>query len=130
MMAETMSYELVSPERRLASGEAGAVSFPGQLGELTAMPGHAHFFTTLRPGFVSVDGGDGGRFFVTGGFAEISPDGVSLLAEEAVEADAVTSEWLEGKRAEAQAAFEEAGEDRKIVLGQIVNDYAFLASQR
>ena len=67
-----LNFELVSPERMLASREAGAVTVPGQMGDLTAMPGHAAFLTTLRPGFVVVDGGE--RYVVTGGFAEIAGD--------------------------------------------------------
>ncbi|MGF1446059.1 MAG: ATP synthase F1 subunit epsilon [Pikeienuella sp.] len=128
-MAETMTFELVSPERRLARVDARSVVLPGQLGELTAMPGHAPFFTTLRPGYVTVDDGAGGRFFVTGGFAEINQESLAVLAEEAVEAEAVTADWLDAKIAAAKEALAEAGEDRKTVVGQIVDDYGFLRAQ-
>ncbi|GMG82485.1 F0F1 ATP synthase subunit epsilon [Paralimibaculum aggregatum] len=128
-MAETLKFELVSPERMLASKEAAAVVIPGQMGEITAMPGHSLFFTTLRPGYVTVDGGAGGRYFVTGGFAEISPETLSVLAEEAVEAEVVTADWLRGKMADVQKLLDEAGEDRRTALAQTVNDYAFLAER-
>ena len=69
-MADKMSFTLVSPERQLASGEADMVVIPGMEGDLGAMPGHAPFLTTLRPGLVTVtDGGSVTEYFVTGGFA-------------------------------------------------------------
>ncbi len=128
-MAEKMQFELVSPERRLASAEAAQVVLPGLMGELTAMPGHTPFLTPLRPGFVTVDGGAGGRFFVTGGFAEIGPEELSVLAEEAVEAEEVTADWLSAKIESTEKALAEAGEDRRTVLAQVLNDYRFLAER-
>ena len=86
---------------------------------------HAPFLTTLRPGFVVVTaaGGKGEeRYFVTGGFAEISDDVVSVLAENAVTGDAVTGDWLDGQIAEAETALENAAEDRKQAARQKVDD--------
>ena len=72
-MSEMMTFELVSPAKKLASSEAEAVTIPGMEGDLTAMANHAPFLTTLRPGFVTVRNGSAEeRYFVTGGFAEIS----------------------------------------------------------
>ena len=83
-MADTLKFELVSPERKLASAEADAVTIPGMEGDLTAMPAHAPFLTTLRPGFVVVrNGANQTRYFVTGGFAEVSDRGLTVLAESA-----------------------------------------------
>ena len=80
-MADTMQFDLVSPERRLASGQARSVQIPGAEGQLTAMPDHAPMITTLRPGIVRVEMTDGVKTFgVVGGFAEITADGVSILA--------------------------------------------------
>ena len=53
-MADTLQFELVSPERKLASVAASAVTIPGIGGDFTAMPNHAPFLTTLRPGVVRV----------------------------------------------------------------------------
>jgi len=83
-MADTMQFDLVSPERRLASMEVTSVQIPGADGDMTAMEGHAPTITTLRPGVLTVDGPDGTQaYVVTGGFAEISSRGVSVLAERA-----------------------------------------------
>ena len=78
------TFDLVSPERRLASVPAREVLLPGTDGDMTAMPGHAPVITTLRPGLLRVvhDGGTD-EFVVSGGFAEVTATGVSVLAEEA-----------------------------------------------
>ena len=84
-MAETMQFDLVSPERRLVSGQATAVRIPGADGDMTAMPMHAPVVTTLRPGILTVEM-DGGsqEYAVTGGFAQISAEGANVLADEAM----------------------------------------------
>ena len=81
-MADTMQFDLVSPERRLASVAAREVRIPGADGDLTAMPGHAPLITTLRPGILTVVSAEGvADYAVTGGFAEITAEGVTVLAE-------------------------------------------------
>ncbi|MRX51607.1 F0F1 ATP synthase subunit epsilon [Paracoccus sp. S-4012] len=82
-MADTMQFDLVSPERSLVSVPVREVRLPGTEGDLTAMPGHAPSIVTLRPGLVTVvdASGTATEFAVTGGFAEIAGDSVSLLAE-------------------------------------------------
>ena len=122
-MADKMTYELVSPERKLASGEADMVVIPGMMGDMGALPGHAPFMTTLRPGVVSVtSGSETSEYFVTGGFAEVSPDGAAVLAEEAVARSDLTREYIDGKIAQAEAALEAAGDDGRQAAGQLVDD--------
>lgn len=110
-MADTMKFDLVSPERRLASVEATEVRLPGTDGDMTVMPGHAPVITTLRPGIVRVIGPSGqADFTVTGGFAEITADGCTLLAERSLAASdmtqAVYDEMVEELRARHAAAKE------------------------
>ncbi|WP_279481221.1 F0F1 ATP synthase subunit epsilon [Aureimonas sp. SK2] len=85
-MAESFKFELVSPERLLLSEQVSAVVAPGSEGYFTAMPGHAPFMTTLKPGVVhaTLAGGGERRIFVQGGFADINPQGFTLLAEHAM----------------------------------------------
>ena len=91
-MADTMQFDLVSPERMLASVQASAVRIPGVDGDLTAMPGHTPVITTLRPGLVAAEGPEGNTdYVVSGGFAEITADSVSVLAERAVPRAEVTA---------------------------------------
>ena len=94
-MADTMQFDLVSPERKLASGQATAVRIPGADGDFTAMPLHAPAVATLRPGLLSVDM-DGGttEFAVTGGFAQITSDNTTVLADAALPKAEVTAEFL------------------------------------
>ena len=101
-MASTVQFDLVSPERRLASFPATEVQIPGAMGDMTAMEGHAATITSLRPGVLKVVGSDGVKaFVVTGGFAEISATGVSVLAEQAVPLNELTSAALDALVADA-----------------------------
>ncbi|MFN0264968.1 F0F1 ATP synthase subunit epsilon [Tepidamorphus sp. 3E244] len=85
-MADTLNFELVSPEKLLLSGDAVEVTVPGSEGEFGVMPMHAPFISTLRPGILKVKMGDGAEhdIFVRGGFAEAGPEALTVLAEEAV----------------------------------------------
>lgn len=128
-MAEGFEFELVSPERRLAAGPATAVVIPGVAGDLTAMPAHAPFLTVLRPGFVAISTGAGTtEYFVTGGFAEVSPGVVSILAEEAVEKSALTRARLDGWITAAEAALAAASEESRAALALRLNDLRGVAA--
>jgi len=81
-------FELVSPEKLLFSGEVEQVDVPGAEGDFGVLAQHAPMVTTLRPGILTVHGAGGEqRIVVLGGFAEVSADGLTVLAEvaEAVE---------------------------------------------
>lgn len=95
-MAEMMQFDLVSPERSLASLEASEVQIPGADGDFTAMALHAPVITTLRPGVLTVVTTSGSeQYLVTGGFAEVGAAGTSVLAERAYAKADVTPELLE-----------------------------------
>jgi F-type H+-transporting ATPase subunit epsilon len=100
-----MQFDLVSPERRLASLQATEVVIPGAEGDLTAMPAHAPLITTLRPGVLRVVTPEGSESYaVTGGFAEINAAGATVLAERAVPAAEFTQALADELVAEAEAA--------------------------
>jgi F-type H+-transporting ATPase subunit epsilon len=86
-MPDKLAFELVSPERLLLSSEADMVTVPGTEGEFGVLVGHAPVLSTLRPGIVVVE--DGGRvtrrFYVRGGFAEVTPAGLTVLSEDATD---------------------------------------------
>lgn len=110
-MADKLQFDLVSPERLLASVEATEVQIPGAEGDMTAMADHAPLITTLRPGIVRVIGGDvAGEYVVTGGFAEINASGVSVLAERAMPRADITQEDYEAMVKSANAALKKAEE--------------------
>jgi F-type H+-transporting ATPase subunit epsilon len=108
-MADAMQFDLVSPERRLSSVQAREVQLPGTDGDMTAMPGHAPTITTLRPGVLRViHAGGSDEFVVSGGFAEITGTGVSVLAEQALRRADLTPELHARMVEEARAALEQA----------------------
>jgi F-type H+-transporting ATPase subunit epsilon len=84
----TLHFELVSPEKLLFSGEVEQVDVPGSEGDFGVLAGHAPLVTTLRPGILTVHGAGGKQqIVVLGGFAEVSAEGLTVLADaaEAVE---------------------------------------------
>ncbi|MBR7621801.1 ATP synthase F1 subunit epsilon [Phenylobacterium sp. 20VBR1] len=86
-MAGKLHFSLVSPERELFSGEVDQVDAPGSEGDFGVLAGHAPFMTTLKTGRVKVyNDGKVLAFDVEGGFADVTPDGLTVLAEKAVEA--------------------------------------------
>ncbi len=106
-MADTVQFDLVSPERRLASVQAREVQIPGADGDMTAMPDHAPTITTLRPGVLRVvHAGGTDDYVVSGGFAEITATTVSVLAEEALPKSEVTQAIYDRMVADAKAALE------------------------
>ena len=130
-MADSMQFDLVSPERRLASLTARAVQIPGAEGDLTAMPDHSPMITTLRPGLLTVTAADGAesRYAVIGGFAEIRTEGTTVLAEHAVPAEEMTSEVLEGFLSDAAAARDNASAEDLDALAKAASDIAALGNQ-
>jgi len=108
-MADTMHFSLVSPERSLAAMQVTEVQIPGAEGDLTAMPAHAPTITTLRPGLLRASGPAGvSEYLVTGGFAEIGAEGVTVLAERAMPRGDVTQKDFDALLAEAAELYEKA----------------------
>lgn len=84
-MADKLHFDLVSPERRVFSGEVDQVVVPGEEGDFGVLPQHAPFMSVIRPGAITVmNGADSERTFIHGGFAEVTPAGLTILAEEAI----------------------------------------------
>lgn len=128
-MANTLQFELVSPERKLASVSASRVEIPGMAGDFTALPDHAPYLTTLRPGIVRVvTSAETSEYVVTGGFAEVSPEATTILAEVAVPRDQASREMVADLVAAAEKALSEVAEDGKIGAAQRVRDAQRLAS--
>lgn len=109
-MADTMQFDLVSPERKLLSAEVRSVQIPGADGDMTAMPDHAPTITTLRPGLLTVEAVDGTHeFVVTGGFAEIG-ESLSVLAEKALPRGDMDQATYEALVEEAHASYRKTKE--------------------
>ena len=126
-MAGTLQFDLVSPERRLASFAVTEVGIPGTAGDLTAMAGHEATITTLRPGIVRAVGANGVRAFaVTGGFAEITAASVSVLAESAIPVEELTGTLLDKMIDEARSLAAMALPEDRDTADKLVNDMLVL----
>ena len=103
-MADTVEFELVSPQRLLKSEPVEMVVVPGAEGDFGVLPGHSLLIATVRPGVIDIhrDGAVAEKIFVAGGFAEVSPERCTVLAEEAVPVGDID-------RAEAKKRLEDAG---------------------
>lgn len=108
-----LHFELVSPERLLFSGEVAEVDIPGTEGDMGILPGHAPVLSTLRPGVVTVtkEGGAKERIFVRGGFAEVNPQGLTVLAEVAVPVAELHADLLAQQVKDAEEDVADAQDD-------------------
>jgi F-type H+-transporting ATPase subunit epsilon len=112
-MATAFKFELVTPERVLMSADVDQVLVPGADGDLTILAGHAPVISTLRPGIIEARTSDGKttRIYVRGGFCEIAPDSLTILAERASDAEAMTGDALASEMKSAEAELASAGND-------------------
>jgi F-type H+-transporting ATPase subunit epsilon len=94
-----LRFDLVSPERLLMSAEVDQVDVPGSEGEFGVLANHAPLMTALRPGVLTIQsqGRPGEKFFVRGGFAEVTARGLTVLAEEAMPLAELDRASLEGR---------------------------------
>ena len=103
-----LHFDLVSPERLLISADVDQVDVPGSEGDFGVLAGHAPVMTTLRPGVLTMmaTGKSPEKFFVRGGFAEVTLEGLTVLAEEAMPLAELDTAALEQriKNAEEDAA--------------------------
>ncbi len=109
----TIKFELVSPERVLMSEDIEQAVVPGSEGEFTVLPGHSPVISTLRPGVLTVtsEGNKVRRLFVKDGFAEVKPEQLVVLAQEALDIDELGPEQIAEELKAAEAALEAAHDD-------------------
>ena len=114
-MPDLFTFELVSPEKLLFSGEVEQVLVPGAEGDMTVMAKHAPLITTLRPGLLELDfpGGKRQRFFARGGFAEVIPAGLTVLAETAIDLDEMDPKHLKQAISDAEEDVADLSGDAK-----------------
>ncbi len=112
-MVDKVTFELVLPERLLIAVDADMVVAPGVEGDFAVLPGHQPMISALRAGAVEIYDADklSRRVFVAGGFAEVSADRFTILAEQATAADQIDRGALKDEIEAARAAVSEAGAD-------------------
>ncbi len=114
-MAEAFHFELVSPERLLMSEQVLSVVVPGIDGDFTVLSKHAPLMTTLKAGVIDAVLASGGtkRIFVRGGFADVSPNGFTLLAEEAMPLEDLNPAALDAQIKDAEEDVADASNEAK-----------------
>ncbi|MDZ4691225.1 F0F1 ATP synthase subunit epsilon [Terricaulis sp.] len=113
-MADKLTFALVSPERELFNGEVDHVVVPGAEGEFGVLPNHAPVMSVIKPGALKVinDGAER-RIFVNGGFADVTPEGLTVLAEEAIDLADIEPAQLEQDLKNATEDLRDANSDAK-----------------
>lgn len=124
MATDTIAFDLVSPEKLLLSVHADMVTVPGTEGYMGVMAGHSPLVSTLRAGMIEVksDGTDT-SYFIRGGFAEINPDKITVLAEEAIPMSELDVAVLEQRIKDAKEDVISAKTDEeRLLAAQLVDD--------
>jgi F-type H+-transporting ATPase subunit epsilon len=133
-MTDTVEFELVAPERLLLSAPVSMVVVPGAEGDFAAMPGHAAFISGIRTGIIDVYENSTDvidrRIFVSGGFAEVTPERCTVLADEAVALDGADRTAADQRLKAAQEALGDANSDdaRDAAAAEIAIAEALLAA--
>ena len=107
-MADKLTFSLVSPERELFTGDVDQVDIPGTEGDMGILPNHSPLMAAVRTGAITVyaDGSET-QYFIQGGFADVTPSGLTILAEKAVAMADVSAEEIANDIAAAKAHLEE-----------------------
>lgn len=113
-MAEPLKFDLVSPERLLVSEEVESVVVPGGEGYFTVFARHAPLMSTLKPGQLEVKGLSGAvqKYFVRGGFADVNPNGLTILADQVIPLEDLDAAALAQEVKNAEEDLADAGDDQ------------------
>ena len=120
-MSDTIKYELVCPESKVESGEADSVLVPGYEGDFTVLVNHAAYLSTLRPGMLKIfSSGNEIEYFVDSGFAEVSDQGLVVLAEKAIKKSDLDKGTINIMISELEEKMEKnEGNDKDKILKQL-----------
>ncbi len=111
-MADTLHFSLVSPEREVFSGAVQQVVVPGTEGDFGVLAHHAPLMSTIKPGLLRIFTGEREvRMFINGGFADVTPAGLTILAEDAVDLAQQDAGALEQQLQSAREELAAAGQD-------------------
>ena len=120
-MSETLHFELVSPESLLMEVDTSSVVIPGSEGDFMVLPKHAPLMSTIRPGVISVmeEGSvESKKIFIRGGFADVTPSGLVVLAEKAIFVEELSQADLEEQIKNAHEDVEDAKSDEELKIAQ------------
>ncbi|MEL6687156.1 MAG: ATP synthase F1 subunit epsilon [Pseudomonadota bacterium] len=121
-MADKLNVSLVSPERELFSGQVDQVDMPGTEGDLGILPKHSPLMAALTTGAITLyDGGKEEKYFVQGGFADVTPAGLTILAERAMPLTDVTKDDLMAEIEKAKTDLEALSGDAAVAARQNID---------
>ena len=125
----TIRVEVVSAEQSIFSGEAKFVALPGENGELGILRGHTPLITRIRPGSVRIEkaNGDEEIVFVAGGYLEVQPDRVTVLADTAIRGHDLDEAKANEAKKRAEEAMQNRGTEFDLALAQ--SEFAMAAAQ-
>ena len=125
----TIRVDVVSAEKSIFSGDANFVALPGESGELGILHGHTPLITRIRPGSVRIEKADGDEefIFVAGGYLEVQPDHVTVLADTAIRGHDLDEARAIESTARAEEAMQNSGTDFDLALAQ--SEFAVAAAQ-
>jgi len=125
----TIRVDVVSAEQSIFSGEAKFVALPGESGELGILHGHTPLITRIRPGSVRIEKADGDEefVFVAGGYLEVQPDRVTVLADTAIRGHDLDEAKANESKKRAEEAMQNRGTDFDLALAQ--SEFAMAAAQ-
>jgi F-type H+-transporting ATPase subunit epsilon len=111
----TFHFELVSPDKLMFSGEAESVLVPGSEGDFVVLKDHAPVMTALKPGVIAIEDAAGkhNRIFVRGGFADVGPTGLIVLAETALPEGELDAARLDQEIRDTEEDLADAPDDQK-----------------
>ncbi len=118
-MADKLTFSLVSPEAELFSGEVDQVDVPGSEGDLGILPNHSPLMAAIRTGAITVyNDGVETQYFVQGGFADVTPAGLTVLAEKASLLSDVDAEAVKADIEAATKALEDMDGEAALAMQQ------------
>ena len=130
MSTALFNFELVTPEKILMSDSVSSVSVSGVEGDMTVLANHSPIATSLRPGYVDINTNvKTERFFLTGGFIQITSDEVVVLAESASSEEDLNSEMIDNIIEKTKSLMENASDLQKCVLAKKLNDLTNIRNQ-
>jgi F-type H+-transporting ATPase subunit epsilon len=109
MLSTTLQLDIVTPDKRVLSSEVTDVVVPGTLGEFGVLPGHTPMISLVGPGIVLISGDQ--QILVDRGYAEVQPDRVTLLVEQAVRPDEIKLDVMETNLGKCNARIKELSEE-------------------
>jgi F-type H+-transporting ATPase subunit epsilon len=130
MSEELFNFELVTPEKVIVSGSVSSVSIAGVEGDMTIYSNHSPIATAIKPGYIDINSDSKSeRYFLTGGFVQITGSDVVVLSEKASLENEVNLEMIDKEINRTKSSMEKATDLQRCVLSKKLNDLTIIKNQ-